>query len=349
MDFMSILPEDNILIVAPHPDDECIGAGGILVKYRQQCSVWVMTDGCIGQGNDKQQNLINIRRNEFVKEMEYLRIDKYKMFGIKDGTLIEHTNCLNNIDLSIFDKIFVTDKQDDHIDHMAAFQCVMNALKVQNLENNVKVFTYEVHCLIKQPSHMLVVSDYMDEMINLIRFHDSQISSMPYDRMIMASAEYRALQNRVKDGYVQCFNLIKVKSEITEQNNSLNELMLQLQKQKQFYRVLTMWLRKKTDGFSIASLIRKKGYKSVSIYGFAELGQILYKELLNENIYNIQVLDQKIKTVAEFEKLDIVKPEYGDRATDVVIVTAIFYMMEIKRNMQQLGYDNIVSMEELIE
>ena len=39
---------EKILIVAPHPDDESIGTGGLLSLYSNQCDVIVMTDGRYG-------------------------------------------------------------------------------------------------------------------------------------------------------------------------------------------------------------------------------------------------------------------------------------------------------------
>ena len=40
--------EDKIAIIAPHPDDECIGVGGILSLYPELCDVFVLTDGRYG-------------------------------------------------------------------------------------------------------------------------------------------------------------------------------------------------------------------------------------------------------------------------------------------------------------
>ena len=52
MNEINIKSNDKILIVAPHPDDECIGTGGILCKYHKQCTVIVLTDGALGNNSN---------------------------------------------------------------------------------------------------------------------------------------------------------------------------------------------------------------------------------------------------------------------------------------------------------
>ena len=46
---IKIASEDKILIIAPRPDDECIGGGGIIAAYPNQCDVLLLTDGAYGQ------------------------------------------------------------------------------------------------------------------------------------------------------------------------------------------------------------------------------------------------------------------------------------------------------------
>ena len=55
MNKINICSDEKILIVAPHPDDECIGAGGILCTYTNQCEVIVLTDGALGQKNQRME------------------------------------------------------------------------------------------------------------------------------------------------------------------------------------------------------------------------------------------------------------------------------------------------------
>ena len=40
---------EKILVVAPHPDDESLGCGGLMSKYGKQCDVLLLTDGRRGK------------------------------------------------------------------------------------------------------------------------------------------------------------------------------------------------------------------------------------------------------------------------------------------------------------
>lgn len=62
---LSINNNDKILILAPHPDDECIGAGGILALFPELCNVIVLTDGRQGQGMISPEIEKEIRKKSF--------------------------------------------------------------------------------------------------------------------------------------------------------------------------------------------------------------------------------------------------------------------------------------------
>ena len=49
---------EKILVVAPHPDDESLGCGGLMSKYGKQCDVLLLTDG--RRGKSEKSNLCRL-------------------------------------------------------------------------------------------------------------------------------------------------------------------------------------------------------------------------------------------------------------------------------------------------
>lgn len=350
MQTLTIKNQDKILIVAPHPDDECIGAGGILACYPELCTVLVLTDGRQGQGEVRPEKEKEIRKQEFLVEMEELGIKRFRMLEYEDGTLMQHTDCLINIPLSGYTKIFVTGIYDGHPDHTAACISVYNALRDQGV-HHMELYLYEVHSLMQRPSHILDISDVMDRKMELIRFHRSQLTGLPYDLLSESMAKYRAIQNRQPGKYLEAYLIRRPDDRPEDKSIELEE---KLQKQILFYWILTKWMDYKIKGQNIAEILKRYGYMKIVVYGYAELGQLLCKELLQGGMRVEYVLDKTVETTGNSE-LPVYKPSDAGGANqallqiDVVIVTAVYYFEEIKQELTETGYQNVISMRALLE
>lgn len=340
---LNINRNDRILIVAPHPDDESIGCGGLLCLYSDQCDVLVLTDGRLGQGNMSQEKMKSVREKEFISAMNILNPNSYHMLGIQDGTLMTHTNALEEYDLSKYTIIFSTGDVDGHLDHTAAYVCVKNAVLKQGLSDAISVYKYEVHIPLTNPTHFVDITDVMSQKRDMIMCHESQTDGYPYERVANTLSEYRALQNNMPGCKIEAFELADIQSEDVKFDS--NEL--ELRKQRYFYYTLINWLGSELKGKSLADKLRERNVSTVAIYGYAEMGKLLTEEMdKSEDVSVEYILDKK-----EFkdEKHMIYRPQTGLRKPDCVIVTAIFYFDQIKKELESLGYTNIISLVNLVE
>ena len=344
MEYLRIKEDDRILIIAPHPDDECIGVGGLLLLYPRQCSVWVLTDGCIGQGNDKTDRTKQVRHNEFIAEMEYLEIKEFCFFDIPDGTLIDHTDCLNDKALSDYTKIFVTGAKDGHSDHMAAFLCVMNAVRFQHIDP--QIYEYEIHSSMPEPTHMLDITELMERKKILICFHGSQLLGFPYDGFAEIAARYRAMQNRMSRGYLEVYRHVRDLND--ELSKDCYEAEIKLKKQLRFYQLLTKWMNKRNKGRFISDFLEENSVHTVSIYGYAELGRLTVDELMKSDDVTVSYAMDK-KVINDDGRTPVIRPSKQNPSVDSVIVTAINSFEEIRDELELLGYEKIYSLEEVID
>lgn len=337
---LNVNEQDKILIIAPHPDDECIGSGGILCTYPEQCDVIVLTDGAQGQGNLPSNECRQIRKKEFLAEMELLGIKNYWMEGIADGTLMNHTDCLGKYDLSRYSKIFVTGGADKHADHTAAYISLTQALRQQKADET-EVYLYEIHNPMEQPTHYFDITECMETKCALIQEHQSQLCVLPYDRYARIAAEYRALQSRMPGRYLEVYTMAGQEGKL---DSRFIDLESETQKFKLFYHVMSRWMLG-GDG-SIVGKLAEKNVKTYVIYGYAELGKILRKQLETAGFRLLYVLDKK--AMPPIDGIKFCRPQTGLPDADIIIVTAVYYYEEIKNELSEMGYRNICSLLDLL-
>lgn len=342
---IDITQDDRIVIIAPHPDDECIGVGGVLSLYPELCDVIVLTDGRQGQKNVSPEKVKEIRIQEFEEEMNYIQVHSYKMLGYEDGALMQHMDCLNDVDLSIYTKIFIPWGDDNHPDHTAGYLCSLQRIKQQSI-TEAEIYQYEVHVPFHDTSHLLDITSVIDNKLKLIRFHKTQLSGLSYDSIAKALGKYRACQCNLPDKYLETYLKIDIAHETMGKEVVAREETLQ--KYIHFYRLMIRWLSAKQEGYKIASYLENRGIKNVAIYGYSDIGKLLYKELLKSSISITSVLDKRDISCSNIN-LQIQLPSKADTKVDAVLVTAVYYYDEIELELMRYGFKNILSLQKIIE
>lgn len=110
------------------------------------------------------------------------------------------------------------------------------------------------------------------------------------------------------------------------------------------------WVRCLLNEGSPLKRLRMGGINEIIIYGIAELGELLLQEALSEGYKVLAITDKKI-TVGQydFDGIPVLTIEelyaYRDKC---IVVTAVGFWKEIKMELEQRGYSNIIALWELL-
>ncbi|MCR5260810.1 MAG: PIG-L family deacetylase [Candidatus Gastranaerophilales bacterium] len=179
-----ISPEDKFLILAPHPDDDTVGCGGLLALYPHQCDVICLTDGRYGDQGISPEELIEIRKNEFENVMRNTGVNSFQMLGIEDSKLDEAKPVL---ELEKYTRILIPSPEDLHPDHRA----VSYLLKKYYGKHYKKVVYYELISLLSNPTHILDISPVIYKKQENMGCYHSQMKFINYIDRISALNRYR--------------------------------------------------------------------------------------------------------------------------------------------------------------
>lgn len=134
---------------------------------------------------------------------------------------------------------------------------------------------------------------------------------------------------------------------------SLIEVEKSLFPYKIYYDIITKWFMNKLEGHGIESKLIKNNIHNIVIYGMGNLGQLLYKELENSSVININyTLDKNIdnEKIKKYKALKETEIDYRQKI-DAIIITPIYASEPIKEYLNTL-YTNrstkLILIDELI-
>ena len=188
---MKIELSDNekLLVVAPHPDDESIGCGGVLCTFKSHCDVLLVTDGVTDFSENQQ--LASKRITEFQNAMKICGINQSFLLHIPEKQIPSHFDKFLSIDYSVYKYIFVPNRYEYHKDHIDTYASIKKAIKKKHVKTHI--IEYEVWTTIRFPNIYFDISGVTDKKTEAINQHESQTASLDYVKLIMGLNAYRGL------------------------------------------------------------------------------------------------------------------------------------------------------------
>lgn len=175
------LKEKRVLLLAPHVDDETIGAGGTLMKHAEmgaQSHVAFLTDGSGSFTKGSKKDLVEARKREAALVKEMLGLSSIDFFNAKDGQLKSEGATLEWVKRKIEeiepDVIYAPVFVDCHPDHIATAKLVRDALEDVYLDPVIRL--YEINTLLpKEEINCIVdITPYREQKKQVINVFESQ-------------------------------------------------------------------------------------------------------------------------------------------------------------------------------
>lgn len=225
-----IFEEKKILLIAPHPDDEVISCGGVLVKYAPQIDVLCMNSSGVNYGEHQcaAEQIAEERMKEFYFVMEHVGVhDSWiaKIWGIPPmfKQIEAHIeDYKNKFDFSIYDIILIPGMMDGHREHRyIATYILPSILKKINYKKSLLILHYDSWAPLSHVNYIEDISQVIDKKRKLIEMYESRKEGKYWEYMSGLN-KYRAMIYRYDwaeayevepaDIYLQSAEIIKADS-----------------------------------------------------------------------------------------------------------------------------------------
>lgn len=216
----------KILVIAPHPDDETIGAGGNIVRHKALGDdvYWCI----IAQGYTPPWPEENLRQasEQIASVAKFYGFKKVFRLGFPTVKLnnvshMELCGALQNVIEEIKpDVVYTTSKNDINLDHRIVYDCTLVATRPLPGNTVKRVLSYEIGytrhfgvpsgASMFQPNVFVDISEYMEQKLDAMRFYETELLPSPHPRNI-ENLRLLANERGMCVGYMaaECFELVR--------------------------------------------------------------------------------------------------------------------------------------------
>jgi N-acetylglucosamine malate deacetylase 1 len=188
----------NVLVIAPHPDDETLGCGGTLIRHVQRgdrVSAIFLTSGELGLKQMPRDEAWRVREHEAQDAAQVLGLAEVHFLRCPDWFLsdhIENTASLLRPLLALVQPalIYVPHVLEWHPDHKAALHVLTMALNPPYTPSP-SIRTYEVWTPMPEFDHVEDITGSMEQKLRAVRCYASQLTELHYDRAMEGLNAYR--------------------------------------------------------------------------------------------------------------------------------------------------------------
>jgi LmbE family N-acetylglucosaminyl deacetylase len=191
---------ETVVVVAPHPDDEAIGCGGMICLHRRRrdpVHVVFLTSGEKGLPGLPEETVRSIREAEARKAGNVLGVNGVEFLRLPDlglaGDIEKGAKLLREVfEARRPDLVYLPHPNESHPDHEAAVPLVRAARQqISRRRKRPELRAYEIWTPMAQCGWVEDISDVMAKKLQAVRRYPSQLRLFRYDRAIRGLNLYR--------------------------------------------------------------------------------------------------------------------------------------------------------------
>ncbi len=194
------MTEKSILVVAPHPDDEILGCGGVIKKFalsNNEIHVLIMSRG--KKGLYPEERILNVRKEA---------LDAHRILGVTNTRFLDFpapeldTVSISELSAAIYDVIleiqphtvFLPHRGDLHHDHKAVFNAGLVASRPVNKGSVKRIYSYETLSETEWaapfgddsfiPDNFVNISEVFSYKLEAMNCYRSQLRDFPHSRSL---------------------------------------------------------------------------------------------------------------------------------------------------------------------